>query len=213
MRHIEAVVFDMDGVLVDAREWHYLALNKALGLFGYSISHEEHEVDFDGLPTRKKLEMLSIRNGLPTQMHDFINALKQKYTVDLIHNFCRPTFKHEYALKQLKEDKYKIGLASNSISATIELMMNKTALDGYLDAYMSAESVLIGKPSPEIYEKIFEKIAVAPCNALVIEDNENGIKAATLAGAHVLKVKDPSEVDLDRIKNFISEIEAKNCKP
>jgi beta-phosphoglucomutase len=213
MRHIEAVVFDMDGVLVDAREWHYLALNKALRLFGYSISPEEHETDFDGLPTRKKLEMLSARNGLPTQMHDFINILKQKYTVELIHKFCRPTFKHEYALKKLKDDKYKIGLASNSISATIELMMQKTALDRYLDAFVSADSVAVGKPSPEIYKVIFSILAVAPCKVLVIEDNENGIKAATQAGAHVLRVSGPSEVDLERISNFILELEANNCKP
>jgi beta-phosphoglucomutase len=213
MRHIQAIVFDMDGVLVDAREWHYIALNKALGLFGYTISAEEHENDFDGLPTRKKLEMLSARNGLPIQMHDFINTLKQKYTVDLIHQFCRPTFKHEYALKRLKEENYKIGLASNSISATIELMMKKTALDKYLDEFVSAEEVTNGKPAPEIYEVIFKRFAIDPCSVIVIEDNENGIKAATQAGAHVLRVSDPSEVDLERIHNFITEIEAKNCNP
>jgi beta-phosphoglucomutase len=208
MRHIEAVVFDMDGVLVDAREWHYIALNKALGLFGYAISLEEHESDFDGLPTRRKLEMISARSDLPTQMHDFINTLKQNYTVDLIHKFCRPTFKHEYALKRLKSDHYKIGLASNSINATIKLMMEKTALDQYLDDFVSAEDVTNGKPSPEIYEKIFNRLDVKPCNVIVVEDNENGIEAATAAGAHVLRVNNPSEVDLQRITNFISELEA-----
>lgn len=213
MRHIEAVVFDMDGVLVDAREWHYLALNKALGLFGYSISPEEHEADFDGLPTRKKLEMLSARNGLPIQMHEFINVLKQKYTVDLIHKFCRPTFKHEYALKKLKDEDYKIGLASNSISATIELMMEKTALGSYLDEFVSADSVVVGKPSPEIYQKIFKKLEVSPCKVVVLEDNENGIEAATIAGAHVLRVKNPSEVDFDRIRDFIEDVEVNNCNP
>ena len=213
MKHIEAVVFDMDGVLVDAREWHYIALNKALELFGYAISPEEHETEFDGLPTRKKLEMISARSSLPIEMHDFINTLKQKYTVDLIHKFCRPTFKHEYALKRLKSDNYKIGLASNSITATIKLMMEKTALDQYLDDFVSAEDVTNGKPSPEIYEKIFNRLGVDPCKVLVIEDNDNGVKAATQAGAHVLKVSNPSEVDLQRISNFISELEATECNP
>jgi beta-phosphoglucomutase len=206
VRHIEAVVFDMDGVLVDAREWHYVALNKALELFGYTISLEEHETEFDGLPTRKKLEMISARSSLPIQMHDFINTLKQKYTIDLIHKYCRPTFKHEYALKQLKLDNYKIGLASNSITATIKLMMEKTALDQYLDDFVSAEDVTNGKPSPEIYEKIFSRLGVDPCKVLVIEDNENGIRAAIRAGAHVLKVSNPSEVDLQLIYSFISEL-------
>jgi HAD superfamily hydrolase (TIGR01509 family) len=207
MKHIKAVVFDMDGVLVDAREWHYVALNKALDLFGYAITPEDHETQFNGLPTRKKLEILSMKNGLPSSLHLFINDLKQKYTVELIHKYCRPVFKHEFALQQLKQENYKIGLASNSIMATIDLMMEKTSLKKYLDSVISAENVVNGKPDPEIYVKIFEKLAVDPCHVVVVEDNENGIIAATEAGAHVLKVEDPSEVNIDRILSFIEEIE------
>jgi beta-phosphoglucomutase len=207
MKHITAVVFDMDGVLVDAREWHYVALNKALDLFGYAITPEDHETQFNGLPTRKKLEILSMKNGLPSSLHLFINDLKQKYTVELIHKYCRPVFKHEFTLQQLKQENYKIGLASNSIMATIDLMMEKTSLKKYLDSVISAENVVNGKPDPEIYLKIFERLAVDPCNVVVVEDNENGIIAATEAGAHVLKVEDPSEVNIDRILSFIEEIE------
>jgi beta-phosphoglucomutase-like phosphatase (HAD superfamily) len=207
VKHIEAVVFDMDGVLVDAREWHYVALNKALDLFGYAITPDEHETQFNGLPTRKKLEILSMKDGLPSSLHLFINDLKQKYTVELVHNYCRPVFKHEFALQQLQQENYKIGLASNSIMATIDLMMEKTSLKKYLDSVISAENVVNGKPDPEIYVKIFEKLAVDPCHAVVVEDNENGLAAATKAGAHVLKVEDPSEVNIDRILSFIEEIE------
>jgi beta-phosphoglucomutase-like phosphatase (HAD superfamily) len=55
---IKAIIFDLDGVLVDATEWHYEALNRALGLFGYTIARYEHLTTYNGLPTRKKLEML-----------------------------------------------------------------------------------------------------------------------------------------------------------
>jgi beta-phosphoglucomutase len=57
---IKAVIFDMDGVLIDAKEWHYEALNRSLSNFGYSISRYEHLVTYDGLPTKKKLEMLTL---------------------------------------------------------------------------------------------------------------------------------------------------------
>ncbi len=60
---IEAVVFDMDGVLIDAKDWHYHALNRALAHFGYSISRGDHLSTYDGLPTRHKLEMLSKERG------------------------------------------------------------------------------------------------------------------------------------------------------
>lgn len=63
--NIKAIFFDMDGVLIDAKEWHYEALNRALELFGMPISQVDHLTTFDGLPTRKKLEMLTLGRGLP----------------------------------------------------------------------------------------------------------------------------------------------------
>ena len=57
---IKAILFDMDGVLIEAKEWHYEALNRALSLFGCPISRYDHLQTFDGLPTLKKLELLSL---------------------------------------------------------------------------------------------------------------------------------------------------------
>ena len=81
---IKAILFDMDGVLIEAKEWHFEALNRALDLFGMAISRVDHLSTFDGLPTRKKLELLSVDRGLPSELHEFINELKQKYTMELI---------------------------------------------------------------------------------------------------------------------------------
>ena len=62
---IKAVIFDMDGVLIEAKDWHYDALNRALGLFGHTISKYDHLITFDGLPTVTKLDMLTLEKGLP----------------------------------------------------------------------------------------------------------------------------------------------------
>ena len=113
MAKIKAVIFDMDGVLIDAKEWHYEALNRALGLFGYTITRYDHLVTYDGLPTRKKLEMLSREQNLPTELHSFINEMKQRYTMEIVHSKCKPVFSKEYAMSRLKADGYKIGVASN----------------------------------------------------------------------------------------------------
>ena len=95
---IKAVIFDMDGVLIDARDWHYEALNRALGLFGYQISRFEHLVTYDGLPTRTKLRMLSLERGLPEGLHSFIDEMKQSYTIETTFARCKPRFDHQYAL-------------------------------------------------------------------------------------------------------------------
>ena len=204
---IKAVIFDMDGVLSDARDWHYEALNQALGLFGYSISRYDHMVTFDGLPTKKKLEMLTVERGLPKELHNFINHMKQVYTMQHVYTKCKPVFQHQYALSKLKSLGYGIAVASNSIRASIDMMMEKADLQKYLDFYLSNQDVKQAKPSPEIYKTAIAKFGFNPEECLVVEDNQNGVKAALASGANLLKVEGPNEVNWQNIFSRIYEIE------
>jgi beta-phosphoglucomutase len=207
MAMIEAIAFDMDGVLIDAKEWHYEALNRALKLFGYVISRMDHLTTFDGLPTSKKLEMLSIDRGLPRGIHRLVNELKQLYTNELIHSRCKPYFAHEYALSKLKAKGYKLAVASNSIRATVELMMDKSGLRPYLDLLISNQDVSRPKPDPEMYLTASARLGVSPARCLVIEDNHNGIRAAELAGCPVYAVAGVEEVYLENILFAIRRVE------
>ncbi len=198
----------MDGVLIEAKDWHFSALNKALSLFGYGISRFEHLTAYDGLPTRRKLEMLTIEQGLPKELHEFINEMKQRYTMEIVHTQCKPRFTHEYALSQLKSKGYKLGLASNSIRSTVEVMMKKACLDCYLDIMLSNEDVKYPKPDPEIYIKAINQLGLMPGETLIVEDNENGIKAAKASGAHVLVVRDVEDANIKNIMAKILEVES-----
>lgn len=204
MEKIKAVIFDMDGVLIDAKDWHYEALNRALGLFGMEISRQEHLSTYDGLPTQKKLEMLETERGLPRGLHAFINEMKQQYTMEIIHIRCKPTFIHEFALAKLKQASYKLAICSNSIRQTMDLMLKKAALDGYLDFYLSNQDVEKSKPDPEIYNKAIKRLGLKPGECLIVEDNENGIAAAKASGAHVMVVDTVTDVTYDAIQNEIS---------
>lgn len=206
---IKAIIFDMDGVLIEAKNWHYEALNKALKLFGYEISRFEHLTMFDGLPTRSKLEILTIEKGLPQKLHGFINIMKQQYTEEFIHSFCKPVFVHEYALNRLKEEGYKMAVASNSIRYTVELMMKQSCLAKYLDFMLSNEEVKNAKPDPEIYVQAISRLGLDSSECLIIEDNENGIKAARASGANVLIVNEVEDVNYENITNFITKINGK----
>ena len=203
MSEIKAVIFDMDGVLIDAKEWHYEALNRALRLFGYEISRYDHLHTYDGLPTRKKLEMLSRQDSLPASLHGFISRLKQQYTMEIVHARCKPLFIHEYALARLKEDGYKLALASNSVRHTVEAMMDHAHLMPYFDFILSNEDVEQPKPSPEIYLKACALLGIAPKNAVVLEDNAHGIQAARAAGTWLLQVGSVQEITYDAIKRAI----------
>lgn len=205
---IKAVLFDMDGVLIDAKEWHYEALNRALELFGMPISRFDHLTTFDGLPTRKKLEMLSRERGLPQELHGFINEMKQAYTMEIVHTQCRPTFVHEFALSRLRAEGYKLAVCSNSVRQTVLTMMDKANLTAYLHCTISNEDVSRGKPDPEMYLAAMSNLGLLPKECLIVEDNENGIKAARASGAHLLVVKNVQDTNLE---NLMAAIEKANC--
>jgi beta-phosphoglucomutase len=207
MGTIKAIIFDMDGVLVEAKDWHYEALNKALALFGMEISHYDHLVTYDGLPTKRKLEMLSQERGLPRHLHEFLNRLKQSNTMQLVHANCKPSFVHEYALSRLKKEGFHLALASNSIRDTVRIMMEKTCLAKHLDFSLSSEDVSKGKPDAEIYRKAIRKLELKPKECMIIEDNENGKKAARSSGAYLMEVNEVNEVNYANIMYYIKKYE------
>lgn len=207
MTEIKAVLFDMDGVLIEAKDWHYEALNRALDCFGMAIQRDEHLAVYDGLPTRRKLELLSASRGLPRPLHTFLNDLKQRYTMEIAYSRCRPVFQHQYALSRLRHDGYRLCVCSNSIRATIGLLMQLSALETYIEFYMSNEDVARPKPDPEIYSTTIQKLGLAPTDCLIVEDNEHGIRAARASGAHVMMVSGTVDVSYARIRREIQQIE------
>ncbi|MCJ2033219.1 HAD family hydrolase [Methylobacterium sp. J-068] len=203
---IKAVVFDMDGVLIDAKEWHYDALNRALRLFGTEISRADHLTTFDGLPTKRKLELLSTTENLPGALHGFLNELKQIYTMEIVSVRCKPVFMHEMALSALKSRGVKLAVASNSIRPTVEAMMSRARLTKYLDLMLSNQDVSRAKPDPEIYTLAMQRLGTSPDETLIVEDNEHGIRAARASGAHVLVVKSVQDVNIANIDSRIAAI-------
>lgn len=208
MSAVEAILFDLDGVLVDARDWHWEALNRALRLFGHEIAREEHLVTFDGLPTRKKLDYLNRHRGLPRGLAPVINDLKQVYTKQLIVQNCFPLFNVEYAVARLKREGYCLGVCTNSIRDTCMLMLDRSALTTYFDVILTNQDCRQPKPAPDIYVTAMERLGVRPERVLVVEDNVNGVRAARSAAAHVLQVSDPGDVTYRAITARVGEIAA-----
>ena len=200
---IKAVIFDLDGVLVDATEWHYEALNRALALFGYNISRYQHVTAYNGLPTRKKLEMLSVEKGFPRGLQSLVNKIKQKYTREEILRSCVPVFEKEFMVHQLKRDGFKLACCSNSIRESVELMLRGSGIWELFDCVLSNEDVKQAKPDPEMYLTAFQRLGVKPEEAMVVEDAPHGIEAARRSGAVLCEVTGFNEVDYARIKRAL----------
>ncbi len=196
----------MDGVLVDAREWHYIALNKALNKFGFTIDRASHLQTYDGLPTHAKLTILSEVQNLPQSLHPMINSLKQSYTMSIAYNSCKPLFHIQYCLSQLKAHGYLISVCSNSIKPTVNTFLQLSGLLPFIDSILSNEDVSMPKPDPEIYISAMNNFGLTPSQCLIVEDNPNGIQAAKASKANVLVVSDPSQVTIDNLLSKINSL-------
>ena len=199
----KAVIFDMDGVLRDARDWHYLALNEALKPFDYEISLKDHEERFNGLSTHVKLRMLSDEHNLPIRLHSIISNVKQDRTLRIAATHCFPNVSHQILLTRLKAMNIKVGLFTNSIRETTEFMLKHARIFDFFDVIVTNQDVSLGKPSPEGYLMCMDLLKVSASETVVVEDGEYGRQAAIGAGCEVVMVADPSELHVEKLcKHF-----------
>ena len=193
---IRAVVFDMDGVLIDARDWHFRALNDALEIFGTHISYDEHLDRFNGLPTREKLRILTDEGRLPQHVHSVINAVKQERTLREAAKLCFPRIEHLLLLAWLRARGLQVGVATNSIRQSASTMLQFGGVLPFLDCLITNEDVERAKPAPDIYERACLQLGVMPSETLVVEDHDVGVTAARAAGCRVVRVEGPEDVTI-----------------
>ena len=203
---IKLIIFDLDGVLVDARELHYNALNRALKSIDekYAIERAEHLSTYDGLSTTKKLNMLSKNKNLPKDLHDKVWQLKQQMTLKIIDGFSVDD-RIRGILRSLKSEGYIISCATNSIRETAKLQLIRKGFFEYIDFMYSNQDVTNPKPNSEIYLRCMIKSEVNPNETLIVEDSHIGRKGAISSGGVLCGVKDTNDVTYDKIKKYIQE--------
>jgi HAD superfamily hydrolase (TIGR01509 family) len=202
---IKLIIFDLDGVLVEAKNIHYDALNDALGK-EYSISWNEHLSTYDGLKTNQKLNMLSEKKGLPTELHKDIWNHKQKLTLQKLKQL-EPSGVLIELMDSLVERGYKIAVCSNSIRKTVLTVLSKLEIMEFMDYIVSNEDVENSKPHPEMYWNAISKMKCLPEETLIVEDSPYGLLAAARSKSHILRVKNTEQTNLKNINNKLKQIE------
>ena len=210
---IKLIIFDLDGVLVEAKNIHYQALNEALGK-DYAISWNEHLSTYDGLKTTQKLNMLSKKKGLSVASHQDIWEKKQLITLKKLKQL-NPDKILIKLMSSLVDDGYKIAVCSNSIRKTCLTVLSKLGLMEFLDLVISNEDVKNSKPHPEMYWKGISMMSCLPEETLIVEDSPYGLLAASRSKSHILRVKNTTEVTTENIYNKLKQIEMglDNFKP
>jgi HAD superfamily hydrolase (TIGR01509 family) len=201
---IKLIIFDLDGVLVEAKDIHFEALNRALGK--YAIDWNEHLSIYDGLKTTQKLQMLTERKGLPESSHELVWEAKQYWTLQMLKEL-KPNQTLQSVMSALSEDGYKLAVCSNSIRKTVLTTLSKLGIIEFMDLIISNEDVKNSKPHPEMYWKAISMMSYLPEETLIVEDSPYGLLAASRSKSHILRVANPKEVTYTNILHKLTEIE------
>jgi HAD superfamily hydrolase (TIGR01509 family) len=208
---IKTIIFDLDGVLVEAKKLHYDCLNDALREEDpkFIIEWNEHLSLYDGLKTNQKLDLLHNNKGLPKESFSRVWDKKQKLTLESLQNLS-PSHQLIDCMKKLSNDGFKIVCCSNSIRKTILTVLSKLDIIQYFDLILSNEDVKNSKPHPEIYWKGISMMECLPEETLIVEDSPYGLLAASRSNSNILRVKEPNDVTYSLIIDKINKIKNTN---
>jgi len=204
---VKFIIFDLDGVLIDAKEIHYNSLNKALGEINESfvITWDEHLSIFDGLKTNEKLNLLTKLKKLPLEFHKQVWKRKQDLTLQMLEDITEQS-NIVNTMKSLRDNGYKIACCSNSIRKSVFVMLSKIGVVEYMDLILSNEDVKNSKPHPEIYWKAMSMMNFLPEETLIVEDSPPGLLSANRSNAHVLRINKPIEISYNKIMEKIGNL-------
>jgi HAD superfamily hydrolase (TIGR01509 family) len=186
MKNYKAIIFDMDGVIIDSEPLHELAYVELFNELGYG---ENHGINFDDYLGRTDKALIE----------DFVAKHKPSFTVETLSNLKRDRFlnimKREEPifedLPQLVErlaKNYRLAVASGSLHPVIDAVLALKNLRQHFEITVSSSDVARGKPAPDIFLHTAKRLGLAPTDCCVIEDSGAGVCAARAAGIDVIAI-------------------------
>ena len=208
---IDTIIFDLDGVLIDSKNVHFGALNKAIKKSGlnYQISYEDHVKQYDGLPTKTKLKILNDLGLVQKKNNKKIQSYKDKFTTIELNKNIKYS-KDIYVMFQKLSKNYNLGIATNAVEKTLKLVIKKLKIGKFIKSSLSTKNLLHPKPHPEIYLRSILNLNANPKNTLIVEDSHFGRIAAKDSGANLMPIKNLNEVNYKNIKKFIQNLDKPN---
>lgn len=178
---LEAIIFDMDGVLIDSESTHYPVLHELLKEYGYHYT-QEHFLKYCGVPETDMWPQLLCAAGLHADPAAMQQEHWRRYCQYLNENGIPDFPGTGQLLSALKQHGYRLAVASASPAGTIAEYMEQLGYAPYFDCMVSAQHCAHGKPWPDVFLSAAEQLGVSPQNCLVVEDSRNGMIAAQRAG-------------------------------
>ena len=206
---IKAVIFDLDGLLIDSEIVSYKIYKEILNQFGHSFSIEEYAQNFSGKTEVKNVTNLIDTYNLPWTIEMGLdNVLKTEDK--FINQGIDLKAGAKELLGHLKDNNFKIAIASSSTRDRALTILRQHNIVDYFDEFVFANEVEKGKPNPDIFLKACDKLSETPEKCLVLEDSEAGIQSAYSANIPVICIPDmkvPNHHCLNMTKAVLSSLE------
>lgn len=189
--NIKAVIFDMDGVLVNSQPYHFKADIDTMKEYGVYKDQKFYEA-FAGTVTIDRMNTLKKMFNINVPVNNMVQR-REQMIIDVIDNEdIKAVDGIPEFLKAIKECGLKTAVASSSSYELINMVLKKTEIDKYFDSLTSGSDVKNGKPAPDVFLLAAERLNVAPENCIVVEDSQNGVIAAVEAGMKVIGYINPT---------------------
>jgi len=202
---IKGIIFDLDGVLVESKEWHQKAFMLALSKYGYELDKEECYID--GLSTKELLTELSRHGKCPTNLHDVWDK-KQKITKQIVNKECKKNSRIYDVIKFAHEfTEGNIAVATNCSKETANLILAKLGIDSFFKSIVTSGDVNKRKPSAIPYVQAAYDIGVPPPQCLAIDDSEIGIRSAMEAKCRFYRLSNFEELTVERLEKILKGME------
>ena len=190
---LKAVIFDMDGVLIDSEPFHLAVNEKIFADLGINLGEDEY-LSYIGTTHKDMWSTIKKRHSLPQSVPELVN-MQVSGNINYIKKEDIEPIKIKGVgrlLSEIARENIKIGIASSSPTKVIELVINKLKLSDYFSAIVGGEEIDRGKPSPDIFFKAAKRLNTKPSDCIVIEDSKNGVLAAKAAGMKCIGFKNPN---------------------
>lgn len=209
MNNLEAVIFDMDGVLVDSEPWHYEIETILFKKLGLDVSEELHHT-YLGTAGDLMYADLKKRFDIPMSLDELLEW-DEEYRIDIFRNMTniKPNPGIPELLKELKSNNLKTAVATSSVPGIVDIVLEKCGIKEYFDTVVTTVMAGKSKPAPDVYLYACQALGVSPADCVVFEDSFNGIRAAKSASMFCIAyqpdnpslVLDVSEADV-KINSF-----------